>query len=380
MRRLIFVALAAILCILLGSPAPAQRLDGSLRVTVTDKSQGGVEDAKVSVTNNATGVISETTASSSGTYVFPNLLVGTYTVSVEKDGFKKAINKSVVVESNQVAEAKLELELGSVSAVVEVQAGAELVNTQSSELQATFSGKVVADLPVNTLGGDVKEFAVFAPGTTTQQGGVQGSGGSIGGTRPRFNGFNIDGVEDNKLDTNGPTQPVIQESIAEFTLLTNQFSSEYGHSAGGIFNTVTKSGTNNWHGSAWGYNRNRNYDAFDNQQKERGLKDRFDYNRAGLTAGGPMIHNKWFIFGAYEFQNEGLAASSPQVKLPTAAGLQTLQSLAFDSAVTEILKQFPAAPQNDAGTVTVNGNAIPVGNLTTLRPLCELTISASTRM
>src|SRR5882724_6802329 len=268
MRKLILVALAAILCILLGSPARAQRLDGSLRVTVTDKSQASVEDAKVSVTSNATGVISETIASSSGTYVFPNLLVGTYTVSVEKDGFKKAINKSVVVESNQVAEAKVELELGSVSSVVEVQAGAELVNTQSSELQATFSGKVVADLPVNTLGGDVKEFAVFAPGTTTQQGGVLGSGGSIGGTRPRFNGFNIDGVEDNKLDTNGPTQPVIQESIAEFTLLTNQFSAEYGHSAGGIFNVVTKSGANNYHGTAWENNRNRNYDAANNQEKE----------------------------------------------------------------------------------------------------------------
>src|SRR6266436_8498389 len=368
MRRLIFVALAAILCLLLGSPARAQRLDGSLRVTVTDKSQASVEDAKVSVTNNATGVISETTASSSGTYVFPNLLVGTYTVSVEKEGFKKAINKSVVVESNQVAEAKVELELGSVSAVVEVEAGAELVNTQSSELQATFSGKVVADLPVNTLGGDVKEFAVFAPGTTTQQGGVLGSGGWRSGKRPRFNGSKIDGVEDNKLETNGPTQPVIQESIAEFTLLTNQFSAEYGHSAGGIFNTVTKSGTNNWHGSAWGYDRNRNYDAFDNQQKQRGLKDRFDYDRLGATAGGPIIHNKWFIFGAYEFQNEGLAASSPQVKLPTAAGLQTLQSLAFDSAVADVLKQFPVAPQNDAGTVTVNGNAIPVGNLTTVAP------------
>ena len=374
MRRLIFVALAAILCILLGSAARAQRLDGSLRVTVTDKSQASVEDAKISVTNNATGVISETTASSSGTYVFPNLLVGTYTVSAEKDGFKKAVNKSVVVESNQVAEVKIEMELGEVSSTVEVQAGAELVNTQSSELQATFSGKVVADLPVNTLGGDVKEFAVFAPGTTTQQGGVLGSGGSIGGTRPRFNGFNIDGVEDNKLDTNGPTQPVIQESIAEFTLLTNQFSAEYGHSAGGIFNTVTKSGTNNWHGSAWGYNRNRDYDAFDNQQKDRGLKDRFDYNRAGLTAGGPIIHNKWFIFGAYEFQNEGLAASSPQVTLPTASGLQTLQALAFNSAVADILKEFPVAPAQNACTatttctVTVNGNAIPVGDLTTVAP------------
>ena len=380
MRRLTVIALAATLCLLLGSGAWAQRLDGSLRVSVTDHSQASVEDAKVTVANEATGVATTTTASSAGTYVFPNLLVGTYTVTVEKDGFKKAVQKGIAIASNQTADAKVELELGSISAVVEVEAGADLVNTQSSELGATFSGKVVNDLPLNTLGGDVKEFAVFAPGTTTQQGGVLGSGGSIGGTRPRFNGFNIDGVEDNKLDTNGPTQPVIQESIAEFTLLTNQFSSEYGHSAGGIFNTVTKSGTNNWHGSAWGYNRNRSYNAFDNQQKERVQsgqatdKDRFDYNRAGLTAGGPLIHNKWFIFGAYEFQNEGLAASSPQVTLPTADGLQTLQTLAFDSAVVDILKQFPVAPAQNACTATskctvdVNGTAIPVGDLTTVAP------------
>ena len=368
MRRLTVMALSVVVCAMLCSVAGAQRLDGTLRVTVTDNSQAVVAVAKVTAVNEATGVALSTTASSAGTYVFPNLLVGTYTVTVEQDGFKKAVQKGISVTSNQVTDANIELELGAVSSIVEVQAGADLVKTESSELGATFSGKVVADLPLNTLGGDVKELAVFAPGTTTQQGGVLGSGGSIGGTRPRFNGFNIDGVEDNKLDTNGPTQPVIQESIAEFTLLTNQFSAEYGHSAGGIFNTVTKSGTNDWHGTAWGYNRNRNYDAFDNQQKQRGLKDRFDYNRAGTTVGGPIIHNKWFIFGAYEFQNEGLAASSPQVKLPTSAGLQTVEGLAFDSAVQNILKQFPVAPQNDAGVVMVNGNAIPVGNLTTVAP------------
>lgn len=368
MRRLTVMALSVVVCAMLSSVAGAQRLDGTLRVTVTDNSQAVVAVAKVTAVNEATGIALSTTASSAGTYVFPNLLVGTYTVTVEQDGFKKAVQKGISVASNQVTDANIVLELGAVSSIVEVQAGADLVKTESSELGATFSGKVVADLPLNTLGGDVKELAVFAPGTTTQQGGVQGSGGSIGGTRPRFNGFNIDGVEDNKLDTNGPTQPVIQESIAEFTLLTNQFSAEYGHSAGGIFNTVTKSGTNDWHGTGWGYNRNRNYDAFDNQQKQRGLKDRFDYNRAGATAGGPIIHNKWFIFGAYEFQNEGLAASSPQVKLPTSAGLQMVEGLAFDSAVQNILKQFPVAPQNDAGVVMVNGNAIPVGNLTTVAP------------
>jgi hypothetical protein len=239
MRRLTVMALTAMLCVLLSSAARAQRLDGTLRVTITDHSQATIEDAKVTVENEATGVAATTTASSAGTYVFPNLLIGTYTVTVEKDGFKKAIQKGIAVASNQVAEAKIELELGSVSAVVEVEAGADLVKTDSSTLEATFSERLAADLPVNTLGGDVKEFAVFTPGTTTQQGGVLGSGGSIGGTRPRFNGFSIDGVDDNRIDVNGPVQPVIQESVAEFTLLTNQFAAEYGHSAGGLFNIVT---------------------------------------------------------------------------------------------------------------------------------------------
>src|SRR5258706_509340 len=121
------------------------------------------------------------------TYVFPNLSIGTYAVSVEKDGFKKSVQKGVTVESNQIAEAKVLLEVGSVSAVVEVEAGSELVKTTTSELSTTIEGRITNALPVNTLGGDVKEFAIFAPGTTTQVAGVFGSGGSIGGTRPRFN-------------------------------------------------------------------------------------------------------------------------------------------------------------------------------------------------
>jgi len=387
MRRPIVIALAAVLCLLLVSAAQAQRLDGSLRVTVSDKSQASVEEAKVSVINSATGVTTETTASSSGTYVFPNLLVGTYTVTVEKDGFKKAVNKNVVVESNQVAEAKVELELGEVSSTVEVEAGADLVKTDSSELGATFSGQVVADLPVNTLGGDVKEFAVYVPGTTTQQGGVQGSGGSIGGTRPRFNGFSIDGVDDNRLDVNGPIQPVIQESVAEFTLLTNQFSAEYGHSAGGIFNIITKSGTNNWHGSGWEFNRNRNYNAADNQQKQRIAAgtatelDRFDYNRFGGSVGGPIKKDRLFIYGAYEFQNEGLASAGSSVTMPTAAGLAQLQAIGADSAVSDILSQFPLAPSSNgkahcntgpgdtvASFACVNGQAIDVGQFQSTAP------------
>jgi len=359
----------------------AQRLDGTLRVTVTDKMGAVILDAKVTVTNEGTSVGITATASSAGTYVFPDLLVGSYTVTVEKEGFKKTVSKGVQVESNQVAEVATTLEVGDATAVVEVTAGAELVKTESSELGSTFSGQAVHDLPLNTLGGDVKEFAVFAPGTTTQQGGVLGSGGSIGGTRPRFNGFSIDGVDDNKVDTNGPTQPVIQESVAEFTLLTNQFSAEYGHSAGGQFNIVTKSGTNSWHGAGWEYNRNRDLNAATNQEiaaaaalstPPSDVKNRFDYNRLGASAGGPILKDKFFIYGAYEFQNQGLGSQGATVITPTATGMSQLMALNPDSAVVAILKQFPIAPVNDKGTVPVssNGNAqnIPVGSFAGVAP------------
>jgi Carboxypeptidase regulatory-like domain/TonB dependent receptor len=370
----VWIALLAFVLAMLILPgfANAQRLDGTLRVTVSDSTGAGILDAKVTVTNDATGVSTTATASSAGTYVFPNLLVGSYTVTAEKSGFKKAVNKGVQVESNQVAEVAATLEVGGATEVVEVTAGAELVKTESSELGATFGDQAVHDLPVNTLGGDVKEFAVFAPGTTTQEGGVLGSGGSIGGTRPRFNGFSIDGVDDNRVDTNGPTQPVIQESVAEFTLITNQFSAEYGHSAGGEFNIVTKSGTNSWHGAGWAYNRNRDFDAATNQEiaaaasqttPPADVKNRFDYNRFGASAGGPIRKDKFFIYGAYEFQNQGLGAQGATVITPTATGMSQLMALNPDSAVVAVLKQFPIAPVNDKGTVPVSLNGGPTQNI-----------------
>src|SRR5437667_6762036 len=141
--RLFIGVLGVFLFMLMASVARGQRLDGSLRVQVGDTSAASIVYAKVTVTNESTNVSVSSNASSAGTYVFPNLLVGTYTVTVEKTGFKKSIQKGVTVESNATAEAKVALELGEVSAVVEVEAGADLVKTESSELSATFSGRVV---------------------------------------------------------------------------------------------------------------------------------------------------------------------------------------------------------------------------------------------
>src|SRR5437879_6258190 len=316
MRRPTIFLLATLLLASTATVAVAQRLDGTLRITVSDTTGASVTDARVTVTNEATKVSVSTNVSSEGTYVFPNLLVGSYSITVEKEGFKKYVVKNVEVNSNQVTDAKAKIEVGDITSTMEVTTGAELVQTDSSQLSSTLGGRVANEVPINTLGGSVLELAVGLPNTTTQEGGVLGSGGSIGGTRPRFNGFSIDGVDDNRADVNGPITPVIQDSVAEVTLLTNPFSAENGHSAGGQFAITTKSGTNNWHGEAHEYDRNRNYDAPNNQEKDRikaGTqkdKERFDYNRLGASIGGPIIKNRLFIFGAYEFQNNGLEPNS----------------------------------------------------------------------
>ena len=345
----------------------AQRLGGTLQVEVTDKSGAAVPAAKVTATNEDTKVVSNAT-SSGDVYVFPDLLPGPYTVEVTKDGFNKYVRAHVNVLPNQTVDAPAVLEVGSVATTVEVTAEGEApIEVTSSQIQSGFSGTVAEQLPINTIGGDVKELAVILPNTTTQPGGVAGSGGSVGGLRPRYNSFTIDGADDNSAYVNGNLTPVIEDSVADFTVLTNQFSAEYGHSAGGIFAITTKSGTNSIHGEAHEYNRTKYYDAFDEQETNQGFQNRYDYNRMGGSIGGPILKDKLFYFGAFEYQDENKASAGPTVNTPTAAGLATLKGMAFDPAVATILAQFAVAPSANS-TETVNGVTIPVGTFQGVAP------------
>jgi hypothetical protein len=346
----------------------AQRLGGTLQVEVTDKSGATVPGAMVTATNEDTKVVSN--ATTSGTvYVFPDLLPGPYTVEVSKEGFNKYVRAHVNVLPNQTVDAQATLELGSVSTTVEVTAEGEApVQVTSSQIQSGFSGSVAEQLPINTIGGDVKELAVVLPNTTTQPGGVAGSGGSIGGLRPRYNSFTIDGADDNSAYVNGSLTPVIEDSVADFTVLTNQFNAEYGHSAAGIFAITTKSGTNNIHGEAHEYNRTRNYDALDMQEIQQGFQNRYDYNRMGGSIGGPILKDRLFFFGAAEYQDENKAAAGPTVNTPTAAGLATLTGMAANSAVKTVLAQFAVAPAVNGPPEIVNGVAIPVGTFQGVAP------------
>src|SRR5712692_9369835 len=372
------VALAV--SVLIAMPLLAQRTTGTLRGQVLDPQGAVVQNAQVKVTNDATGVSQTILTTSAGTYNFPSILPGTYTVTVEAKGFKGYVRKNVTVLADQDNLADARLELGTTTETVEVSASPVAVQTTSASLNNNYNSNDVVFLPSagGTLNGSPLNLAVLAPNVIAQPGGVTGVGGSVGGTRPRDNNFTVDGVDDNNLGVTGPNSTVIPDSVAEFALQTNQFSAEYGHSAGGQFNLVTKTGTNSWHGSGEEYFQNRNLNSMDNLTKSAIAsgtipgQPAYDNNRFGGTIGGPLVKDKWFIFGAYEYTTLHGQGTPTFLNAPTEAGLATMQGMAADSAVSNVLANYPVAPAADSTlTITVNGQPIPVGPLVIISPIFQ---------
>ena len=333
------LALAA-LVIAVGAPLEwAQGFQGTITALVEDDQGAMIPGASVTLRNQDTGETRTQASTSSGLVVFPNLLVGRYTITVELTGFKKYERANINVKANQQIDVSARVQVGGLEEVVTVQAESDLVNVRSSQLEGgSFDSKIIRDIPImqgGNLDGDPNNFAVLAPGVGTQPGGVTGSGGVIGGNRPRQNNFVVDGLDNNDPSVTGPMVPVIQDSVAEFTLLTNQFNAEFGHSTAGQFVSTLKSGSNDFHGGAWGYVINRYFNSLDNITRATAVDDpdfekpRFDRQRVGAQVGGPIQKDKWFFYGAYEYRNFNLAGSpSGQILVPTAAGLGTLQALA----------------------------------------------------
>jgi len=373
LKKLLCLFAVTLLLAAAGSAASAQTVGGTLRGTVTDTTGGVVPGATVVAQNEATGARFTSITSSAGLYSFPNVLAGNYTVTVELPGFKKYVRKAVPVSANQIIDANAVLQVGEISTVVEVVGGADLIATTTSQVGATVEAKAVVDLPNSVLGGSPLNLAIALPNTTTQAGGVAGEGGAIGGNRPRNNNFTIDGVDNNDVSITGSLQPVIQDAVGEFNLISNQFSAEYGHSTAGQFNIISKSGTNQFHGSAFYYGQNRNLNAVDNltkaaiQSGDLAGKPRFDYNRLGGTFGGPIRKDKLLFFGAYEYSTRGQAATGVTVLSPTSAGMNILNSLVANDTVKSMLQQFPLA-SSQSETVTVNGQTIGVGNVQLFAP------------
>lgn len=386
MRRALFLPIAS-LVLVLGwlVPAVAQTTTGSVRGLVKDSTGAVIGGAKVSITDKKTNSSQNATTNASGEFFFTNLPNGEYEVSVEATNFKKTTVTDVTVNINQTTDLPVTVEAGGGSETIEVSAaGTELVETTTTTLASSFESRKVVELGQTAVAGGIYNLALTIPNVTGGGGVGVGSGGSVGGQRPRNNNFMVDGVDNNDKSVTGPAMYISPETVSELAVQTNQSAAEFGRSTGGQFIVVTKSGTNQFHGTGYFFLQNRNLNALDVTQKIAGVvrdnpgpgqrvNPRFDNNRFGGNIGGPIVKDKLFFFTSYEGIVTGQAAGAGGFRTPTAAGFAALAALPtgpgnISAANLAFLRQYlPVAATSDRN-ITVLGQQIPIGPVTVNAP------------
>ncbi len=352
---LAFAGLAAlVLGLLVVGVAQSQIVSGNLVGTVYDKTAAVVPNATVEAVNVDTNVKYTTQANGQGEYGFTNLPVGTYNVSASAPNFATTRSQDFRVDLNKTSTLPITLEVRGTVSTVEVIGGAQSIETTTAQVTNDFTEQQIADLPSATLGSGVLNLSLLNAGVASSGGVGVGSGPSVGGQRPRNNNFTIEGVDNNDYSVTGPLVTVPNDAVAEFSVLQNQVSPGFGHSSGGQFNTVVKSGTNDYHGLAFIYNQNRNYDALDTLQKRDGVTTvpRYDNNRFGGDFGGPILKNKLFFFADYEYQPVGQAGVPGAVCAPSASGISAINSYPGLSQVnvSEFEKYVPVGTISQANS------------------------------
>jgi hypothetical protein len=314
----ILVLICALGLLFSATPLRAQVSGATLSGTIADAQGGAVVGAKISAKNGATGVSTETTTNSSGAFSIVNLIPADYDVSVSAAGFRTAVSKVTLIVGGQQA-LNVALTVGEVSQTVEVTGAAPVVETTNATLSGEVVGDQIQQLPLNgrdwvTLAelqpGVVSvrpHEAVDAPGGSTRGLGIQMT---INGARPQQNVYRLNGVIVNDYSNAGPGNVIGGnagvDAIQEFSVLTSNYSAEYGFTSAGVINAITKSGTNSFHGSVYEFLRNSAFDAKDrfedpNPQNPNGLpKGGFKRNQFGASAGWKVLRDKFFLFGNYE--------------------------------------------------------------------------------
>ncbi|HYK22836.1 MAG TPA: carboxypeptidase regulatory-like domain-containing protein [Pyrinomonadaceae bacterium] len=313
----------SILLILFASTlAAAQTFRGTILGTVTDPNGAVVPGAKVTAKNTSTGLERSTTTDEAGNYTLPELPIGPYEVRVEQTGFATAIvsNVTVAVASERRIDVNLNVAAQENLVVIAPSLQAE---TTVNTLGGTITATAAADLPIN--GRDFTKFLVMVPGATGDPSGATDSPGSFGlfsanGNRGRANNYLLDGTDMNDGYRNLPaineagvfgTPATILpiEAISEAAILSN-FEAEYGRNSGAIVNIVTKSGTNEFHGSLFEFFRNNKLDARNVFNPKPDPQTQFRNNQFGGALGGPIVRNRTFFYFAYEGQRERVGLNS----------------------------------------------------------------------
>jgi Carboxypeptidase regulatory-like domain len=319
LHSLLVFALAA----LLAAPfAGAQSTGGRIRGTVTDPSGASVAAATVTLTNQATGATRSVQSGANGEYIFIEVPVGTYEIDVAQTGFKKFVRKDIALDLNEVVSVDVVLQVGGSTETVEVTGAPPVIDTTSTQLGAVMNRTAVTELPLNTR--DTYQLLQLQPGVQSQLGSNLFTGStdagvvSVNGGRGRANNYQVNGGSANDVFINLPAIQPSPDAIEEFRIITNTFDAEFGRNSGAVVNVVTKSGTNDLHGSAFEFIRNK---ALNSRNFFDTTKGDFKQNQFGGTLGGPIKKDRTFIFGSYEGRRIISGVSSGTVLLPSAAEL-----------------------------------------------------------
>jgi hypothetical protein len=313
-----------------------QRDLGTITGTVTDPQGAAIPGAKITITEDATGLVYNVEASAAGDFVRPALKPGTYTVTAEAPGFRRVAQKNVVISGGDRVGVPLSLPVGDVTQSIEVSASAPLLQTESTTLGQDLNSRSVSQLP---LGGQ-RTFTFLArlsPGVVPAEPGARdavGGGFSANGVRSNGqNNFLLNGVDNNVnvIDFLNQTAFVIGpsvEAIGEMRVLTNGYNAEYGRGAGGVINVNLKSGTNEVHGALFEILQNDQLNANRWEQNKAG-KDRgpFRQNQFGAAVGAPIVKNRLFIFGDY--QGTRIASSGGSIQNLGYGGFYTIPTQAM---------------------------------------------------
>ena len=359
--RVVFSVLPA--CLVFGAPLHAQVAGATISGTVTDASGGIIANAQISAKNVATGVLTASTANSDGLYTVTNLIPGEYQVSVSALGFTtKVLAVTLTVGAERVID--VSLAVGRSQETVRVTEQAPTIQLETSTISATVEGSEVRELPLN--GRDWASLATLQPGVAsvrTQEAVTQvgsharglGMQMTIDGNRPTQNTYRLNGVIINDYSNAGPGSVLGQnlgvDAVQEFSVLTNNYTAEYGFTSGGVINAITRSGTNDFHGSAYEFIRNSALDAANFFENASGLKKAaFRRNQFGGSAGGPIWKDKIFVFGDYE----GLRQSKGIPHIGFVPSAEARNGILGDPTTGA---PEPALPSN---TICPSGSTLPV--------------------
>src|ERR1700682_5366939 len=337
MRKIAFSLLFFVLSLGMASASFAQGGAGELTGVIFDQVGGVIVGAKVSLSNAANGFERSMESTSCGVYRFTALpVVGSYVLTVQQSGFRTAKISGIVVSVGITNTVDVHLELGVQAETVTVGAGAELVNTSESQISEVIDRTVWQNLPleirnqntfINLLAGVVPNDVT---GTTR--------GAAVNGARPGMGNFLLEGYDNNDQgqggrgsEGQGAVTSISPEAIQEYRVITHNYEAEYGKGGGFVTDTVLKSGTDQFHGSLFEYNRVQALAAQDFFTNKSGGKDSLVRNQFGGSIGGPILRNKWFFFGSYEAHRRVQTAPLPSTSVLTPDFLNFVKSGQFQT-------------------------------------------------